>query len=47
MTFVKHFHLTLLPTNLLTWLHVLPHFPAFSKTVIVQVFFVLPPQLVP
>jgi hypothetical protein len=33
---MKHLHLTLLPANLLTSLHVLPHSPVFFKTVLFQ-----------
>jgi hypothetical protein len=39
---VKHYHLSILPANLLSWLHVLPHFPASNETVVVQLFFGLP-----
>jgi len=42
---MKHFRLTLLLAILLSWLHVLPHFPASIETVLVQLFFGLPPRL--
>lgn len=44
---MKHLHLSLFPINLLTSLHVLPHFPASSRMVLFHVCFSLPLLLAP
>lgn len=44
---MKNLHLCLLPTNLLSSLHVLPYFPASSNTVLLNFCFSLPLLLAP